>query len=229
MARAVRKRKKIDAWKTKTLYEVFAPRMFGEAKIGETIASDASNLIGRVLETTVKDLTNDFSKQHIKLRFQIADVKGDRVYTKFKGHSLSRDYMRSQIRRKTTRVERVTDVETKDNQKLRVKTIALAVGRAQTAQEKLIRKIMADRVAKAAKKLNLDQFVQEVVLGKISSDMYKAANKIYPLKRVEVRKVKVLEKKPEAETKEGQDTTSCQVSGKEQQRSWLAKGNCDEA
>ncbi|MDI6654878.1 MAG: 30S ribosomal protein S3ae [Candidatus Hydrothermarchaeota archaeon] len=202
MARVIRKRKKIDAWKTKTLYEVFAPRMFGEAKIGETLASDASGLIGRVLETTVRDLTNDFSKQHIKLRFQIADVKGDKAYTKFKGHSLSRDYMRSQIRRKTTRVERVTDVETKDNQKLRVKTIALAVGRAQTAQEKLIRKIMADRVAKAAKKLNLDQFVQEVVLGKISSDIYKAANKIYPLKRVEVRKVKVLEKKPGIEVKE---------------------------
>lgn len=201
MARAVRKRKKTDAWKTKTIYEVFAPGMFGEAKIGETLASDSSSLISRVLETTAKDLTNDFSKQHIKLRFQITDVRGDKAYTKFKGHSLSRDYMRSQIRRKTTRVERATDVETKDSQKLRVKTIALAVGRAQTAQEKLIRKIMMNRVTGAAKKLNLDQFVQEVVLGKISSDMYRAASKIYPLKRVEVREIKVLEKKSGAETK----------------------------
>lgn len=207
MARAIRKRKKVDAWKTKTVYEVFAPGMFGEAKIGETLAGEASSLVGRVVETTARDLTNDFSKQHIKLRFQIIDVKGDKAYTKFKGHSLSRDYMRSQIRRKTTRVEKVTDVETKDGQKLRVKTIALAVGRAQTAQEKLIRKIMSDRVAKAAKKLSLDQLVQEVVLGKISSDMYKTASKIYPLKRVEVRKIKVLEKKPEGEKKIGQDAT----------------------
>lgn len=202
MARTIKKRKKIDAWKTKSLYDIFAPKMFGEVKIGETLASDASSLVGRVVETTARDLTNDFSKQHIKLRFQIIDIKGDRAYTKFKGHSLSRDYMRSQIRRKTTRVERVTDVETKDAQKLRVKTIALAVGRAQTAQEKLIRKIMSDRVTKTAKKLNLDQFMQEVVIGKISSDMYKAASKIYPLKRVEVRKVKVLKKKPEGEIKE---------------------------
>lgn len=199
MARAVRKRKKIDAWKTKSLYDIFAPKMFGEAKIGETLASDASTLVGRVVETTARDLTNDFSKQHIKLHFQIFDVKGDGAYTKFKGHSLSRDYMRSQIRRKTTRVEGVADVETKDGQRLRVKTIALAVGRAQTAQERLIRKIMSDRVAKSAKKLNLDHFMQEVVLGKISSDMYKTANKIYPLKRVEVREIKVLEKKAEGE------------------------------
>jgi small subunit ribosomal protein S3Ae len=141
----------------------------------------------------MRDLTGDFTKQHIKLRFQIDDVKGENAYTKFAGYSLSRDYMRSQIRRKTTRIEGVTNVTTKDGSKLRVKTIALAVGRAQTAQEKLVRKTMSNTVENAATKLPLDQFVQEVVLGKVSSDMYKAVNKIYPVKRVEIRKIKVLE------------------------------------
>lgn len=192
MAKAAKKRKKVDAWKTKKWYEVFTPKMFGEAKIGETLASDPSTLVGRVIETTIRDLTGDFSKQHIQLVFQIDEVKGDKAYTKFKAHSLSRDYMRSQIRRKTTRMEGVTDVTTKDGHRLRVKTIALALGRAQTAQEKAIRKIMLSKVFKAAKKSPLDQFIQQVVLGKTSSEMYKAANKIYPLKRVEVRKVKML-------------------------------------
>jgi small subunit ribosomal protein S3Ae len=192
MARAVRKRKKIDTWKTKRWYSVFTPKMFGEARIGETLASNPESLIGRVIETTMKDLTGDISKQHVKLKFQITEVNGDKAYTKFKSQSLSRDYMRSQIRRKTTRVEGVTDVVTKDGHKLRVKTIALALGRAQTAQEKAIRRIMSSKVLKAAKRASLDQFIQEVVLGKTSSDMYKAANKIYPLKRVEVRKVRVL-------------------------------------
>ena len=187
-----KKRKKVDTWKTKTWYEVFTPKMFGEAKIGDTLASDPTALIGRVVEATVRDLTGDFSKQHIKLEFQIEDVKGDKAYAKFKSHSLSRDYMRSQIRRKTTRVEGVTDVTTKDGHKLRIKTIALARGRAQTAQEKTIRKIMSNRVFKTASKVTLDQFIQEVVLGRVSSNIYKAANSIYPLKRVEVRKVKML-------------------------------------
>ncbi|MDP6459403.1 MAG: 30S ribosomal protein S3ae [Candidatus Hydrothermarchaeota archaeon] len=191
MAKA-KKRKKIDTWKTKKWYEVFTTKMFGEAKIGDALASDPAALKGRVVEATVRDLTGDFSKQHIKLEFQIEDVRGDKAYAKFKSHSLSRDYMRSQIRRKTTRMEGVTDVTTKDGHMLRVKTIALARGRAQTAQEKTIRKIMSNRVFKTANKVTLDQFIQEVVLGRIATDMYKAANKIYPLKRVEVRKVKML-------------------------------------
>lgn len=191
----VRKRKKVDTWKDKGWYEVLAPKMFNEVKVGETISSNPTNLIGRIVEASMKDIIGDFSKQHIKLRFQIEDVKGDKAYTRFKGQSLSREYMRSQIRRKTTRVEGVADVETKDGIRLRVKTIGLAMGRAQTAQEKLVRKIMIDIVRKAAGEAPLEQFIQEVVQGKLSMDMYKASNKIYPLKRIEVRKIQLLEPK----------------------------------
>lgn len=196
------KRKKIDTWKTKKWYDLIAPKMFGEKKIGETLISTPSGLVGRVVESTLRDITGDFSKQHIKLRFQVTDVKEGIVNTKFAGYSLSREYMRSQIRRKTTRIEGVTDVETNDRYKLRVKTIALAVGRAQTAQEKLVRKVMFDAVGKAAKKSNLDLFIQEVVQGRVSTNMYRAANKIYPLKRVEVRKIKVLEEPETGKEKE---------------------------
>ncbi len=188
-----RKRKGIDTWKTKKWFEVYAPKMFGEAHIGDTLASEPSTLVGRVIEATMKDLTGDFSRQHIKLKFQITNVEGDKAYTKFRGQSLSRDYMRSQIRRKTTRVEGVTSVVTKDGVKLRVKTIALAVGRAQTSQEGVIRKIMSEAVRELASAATLDQFIHEIVLGKVSTEVYKKANKIYPLKRVEVRKTKMLE------------------------------------
>ncbi|RLG58159.1 MAG: 30S ribosomal protein S3ae, partial [Candidatus Hydrothermarchaeota archaeon] len=120
MARA-RAKRKVDTWKTKKWYDIYAPKMFGEIKIGETVASNPENLIGRVIEVTLKDITGEFTKQHIKLKFQIHEVKGDKAYTKLKGHELSREYMRSQIRRKTTRVEGIVDVVTKDGQKLRVR------------------------------------------------------------------------------------------------------------
>jgi small subunit ribosomal protein S3Ae len=194
MARARRKRK-IDTWKTKKTYDIIAPPMFDEKKIGETISSDPANLLGRTITVTMREISGDFSKQHIKVTFQIKDVKGNQAFTKFKGQALSRDYMRSQIRRKTTRVETVVDVETEDGQGLRVKVIGLAVGRAQTSQERLIRKRMTELVKEMAGKTPLDQFIQDVVRGRISITLYRKLNKIYPLKRVEVRKIKVLESK----------------------------------
>jgi small subunit ribosomal protein S3Ae len=190
MARA---RRRVDTWKTKRWYEILAPKGFGEVKIGETLASDPSSLIGRTVETTMRELAGDFTKQHIKLKFVITDVKGNQAYTAFKGHALSREYMRSQIRRKSTRVEGVVDVTTKDGWKLRVKTIAIAIGRVQTAQEKAIRRVMSDLVKKEAEEKDLDLLIQEIIQNRLSVNMYRAASKIYPLKRVEVRKVKVLE------------------------------------
>ncbi|WP_456475715.1 30S ribosomal protein S3ae [Candidatus Pyrohabitans sp.] len=193
MARVAVKRRKIDTWKTKKWYNILAPKIFGGVKIGETLASNPEQLIGRVIEATMKDITGDFTKQHIKLRFKITEVRGNNAYTRFEGQRLSREYMRSQIRRKSTRVEGIVDAITKDGHKLRIRVIALAFGRAQTSQECAIRRILVDMVKTAAEEREFDSFVQEVVSGKIAASMYRAASKIYPLKRVEVRKIKVLE------------------------------------
>ncbi len=202
MARAVRKRRMVDTWKTKKWYNILAPKMFEEVKIGETLANSPENLIGRVIEVTMKDITGDFTKQHIKLKFQIVDVRGENAYTVFKGQRLSREYLRSQIRRKNTKVEGILDVVTKDNHKIRVKVIALGYGRAQTSQEKKIRALLVDMVKNFAQEKTLDEFVQDSVNGKIPSEIYRSANKIYPLKRVEIRKIKYLSEVQPAITEE---------------------------
>lgn len=205
MARA--KRKKIDSWKTKEYYEIIAPKMFREEKLGETLSSDPKNIVGRTIKTTLRNITGDFSKQHIKLEFKVEDVSGKRAHTKFVTQSLSRDYMRSQIRRKTTRIEGVVDVYTKDRYKIRVKAIALAIGRAQTAQEKLVRKSMFEVVREGAGERELGDFVHDVVMGRLASRMQKRASKIYPLKRVEIRKTKVLEEPGKAKNRRGEKKT----------------------
>jgi small subunit ribosomal protein S3Ae len=192
MAKAKRQRRKIDTWKTKKWIDIMAPSLFGEQRIGETFSSDPENIVGRKIEVPLSKLIGDYSKQHVTLKFQITDVQEKKAKTRFLGHFITREYMRSLIRRKTTRIEGVSDVVTKDGVKVRIKAIALALGRAQTLQEKLIRKIMHDVAARYAKDLNFDKFINDVVIGRIPSAMYRESGKIYPLKRMEVRKTEVL-------------------------------------
>ncbi|RLI11050.1 30S ribosomal protein S3ae, partial [Candidatus Bathyarchaeota archaeon] len=47
-------------------------------------------------------------------------------------------------------------------------------------------------VEEKASTLTLDQFAQEIVLGKIASDIYNEAKKIAPLRHVGIRKSKLL-------------------------------------
>ncbi|MCD6373136.1 MAG: 30S ribosomal protein S3ae [Thermococcus sp.] len=186
-----------DKWKMKEWFVVYAPDFFGSKEIGLTPADDPEKVIGRVIETTLKDLTGDFTKGQVKLYFKIYDVKGQNAYTKFKGHTLARSYIRSLVRRRTTRVDGIFNITTKDGYKLRVMGMVIAYRRIQTSQERAIREIIRDIIYKKAEELDFKDFVMEAVTGKMAAEIAKEARKIYPIKRAEIRKIKVLAE-PEA-------------------------------
>jgi len=198
-----RERAKVrDKWKFKKWYAVISPPYFGNKEIGLTPADEPEKLVGRVIETTLYDITGDFNQIHVKLYFQINDVKGEVAYTKFKGHEWARDYLRSLVRRRTSRIDGIFNVTTKDGYKLRLSAVAFTVSRAKTSQEKAIRKIMKEIIEKKAQQLNFEDFVQECVLGKIGSEIYNEAKKIIALRKCDIRKSKLLEEPaPEKQTR----------------------------
>ena len=203
-----------DKWRSKRWFTVIAPEYFGGVEIGSVVADDPQKLIGRTVESTLYDVTEDFAHQYMKMYFQITNVEGKRALTIFKGHEYSRDYLRSLVRRRTTRIDCVTNVVTKDGYKLRVSAVAFTLVRIKTSQEKEIRAVMKRIIEEKAAALTFNQFVQESVLGKIASDIYNEAKKIVPLRHVGIRKSKLLSKpageigKESSETSETTEETS---------------------
>jgi small subunit ribosomal protein S3Ae len=138
----------------------------------------------------------------LKMFFQINEIDGKTARTLFKGHEYSRDYLRSLVRRRTTKVDGLFNLTTKEGYKLRVAVSALTLSRINTSQEKLIRNMMGKTVNEKAAALTLDQFVQEMVLGKIASDVYNKAKKVAPLRHVGIRKSKLIEQPAQAPLQE---------------------------
>ena len=192
------KRRVRDKWRSKAWYTVTSPPYFGNTELGSIPTDDPNKLIGRIMDGTLYDLTNDFAHQYLKMYFQVLKVEGKKAYTIFKGHEYSRDYLRSLVRRRTTRVDQLVDVTTKDRYKLRVAVSAFTLTRIKTTQQQIIRRIMKQTVVEKASVLTFDQFVQEVVLGKIASDVYNEAKKIAPLRHVGIRKSRLLAQPPVA-------------------------------
>jgi small subunit ribosomal protein S3Ae len=182
---------KAEGWKAKSWYNLVAPDMFGKTNIGETVADVPEKLIGRIVEITLGELTNDLSKQNTKLILKIDRVGGDSAYTKYMGHQLTQDYLRSLVKRQTSAVETNISVTTKDGYTLRVKPSCFTIKRARANQVKAIRSIMNNVIAAKAKELDMQQFVQDVVTGKLSASIYHDVKPIYPLRRVEVRKTEI--------------------------------------
>lgn len=181
-----------DKWKGKDWYTIMSPPYFGGTELGTAPSDDQSKLIGRVVESTLYDLTNDFAHQYLKMYFQVSEVDGKTARTIFKGHEYSRDYLRSLVRRKTTRIDMIDNATTKDGYQLRLAVTAFTLVRIRTTQEQAIRAMMKKIMQEKAKELTFDQFVQEVVLGKIASDIYNEAKKVAPLRHVGIQKSKLL-------------------------------------
>ncbi len=181
-----------DKWRSKTWYMVIAPSFFGNIELGSIPAQEEQMLIGRVVEATLYDITGDFSHHYLKMFFQIHHIEGKSARTLFKGHEYSRDFLRSLVRRRTTKVDGLFNLNTKDGFKLRISVSALTLSRIKTSQEKIIRDMMEKIIRDKAAALTLDQFVQEMVLGKIASDIYNQAKLVAPLRHVGIRKSKLL-------------------------------------
>jgi small subunit ribosomal protein S3Ae len=181
-----------DKWRQKKWYVVVAPAAFGNVELGKTLSDDPQKLVGRILESTLYNITEDFSQLHVKLYFRITKVEGDKAYAIFKGHDLARDYLRSLVRRGSSRIDGIFPMVTKDGYRLRVAVIALSTVRTKSSQKHNIRHIMEDVISKKNDQLLYDELVQQLVLGKIASEIYNAAKSVYPLRKIEVRKSEVV-------------------------------------
>jgi len=181
-----------DKWRSKSWYTVMGPPYFGSIDLGAIPADESEKLVGRIIDSTLYEITNDFAHQYLKMYFQITEVDGKTAHTIFKGHEYSRDYLRSLVRRRTTKVDGLFNIITKDRYKMRVAVSAFTLSRIRTTQERRIRAIMERITKEKGSTLTLEQIAQEIVLGKIASDIYNEAKKIAPLRHVGIRKSKLL-------------------------------------
>lgn len=180
-----------DKWRAKEWYKIYAPEMFSKMQLGETPADNPDGVMGRITEATVQDLTGDFSKMHIKIRFKVINVSGLDAHTVFNGHDLTSDYVRRLTRRKRTKTDAVVDVNTKDGWAMRVKPMAVSEQRIQASQETAIRVIMQEETRKAASSATIGEFVRMIIMGELSKRISDASKIIVPIKRIEIRRSEV--------------------------------------
>ena len=190
MSKATRKVR--DKWRLKEWYDVYSPSYFGENLVASIPCEVPAAIIGRVVETTLYDITNDFAHQSIKLYFLVVNAQDHRANTILKSHEYATDYLRSLVRRGSTRMDGIFNATTRDQFSSRISIVAFTRDRIKASQEHGVRQIMRQIVEDKAANLNYDQLAQEAVLGKLGSDIYNLAKKIAPLRHVGVRKSRLV-------------------------------------
>jgi small subunit ribosomal protein S3Ae len=190
----VRKTRKIkDKWKEKRWVTVFAPESFNNIPIAYVPITSDKTAVGRVVEVTLFDiLKGDPSQHQYKLFFQINKVTEEKATTVFKRYEYAKEFLRSLIRRGSSRINFVIDSKTKDGYVFRIKILTLSHRELNTSRKRALRLEAKKQIERIVPQMTIDEFVQAACYGKISSDIMAATKKIIRVRHVGLEKVRLL-------------------------------------
>jgi len=177
--------------KGKTWFTIKSPKFLGGKDIGETLAADPKLVIGRVISTTLFDITGDPSKYYVKLFFKVTELDGNNANTIFYGHDCTRDFVARVVQLFTTRIDTSDVVSLKDN-KMRIKTIAVSMQQVRAGVASDIRKKISAMIIEKISQMSTEEFLANFISGQLQNDIRTELNKIYPLRTFEIRKSEVL-------------------------------------
>jgi len=190
---ARRKTRVKDKWREKRWITVLAPDSFNNVPVAYIPITDDENAVGRVIDVTLFDiLKGDQSQHQYKIYFQIDKVQGDRATTIFKKYEYAKEFLRSMIRRGSSKINLVIDAKTKDGYIFRLKVLILTHRQLNTSRQNALRLIAQDVIQKTVPQMTIDQFVQATCYGKINSDIMAAAKKLIRVRHVGFEKVKLV-------------------------------------
>jgi len=190
----VRKTRKIkDKWKEKRWVTVFAPESFNNIPIAYVPITSDKTAVGRVVEVTLFDiLKGDPSQHQYKLFFQIDKVTEEKATTIFKRYEYAKEFLRSLIRRGSSRINFVIDTKTKDGYVFRIKILTLSHRELNTSRKHALRLEAKKQIERIVPQMTIDEFVQAACYGKINSDIMAATKKIIRVRHVGLEKVRLL-------------------------------------
>ena len=188
----------------KQWYDIIAPRLFDEKKIGETLSADPKRLIGRTISVSLADLTGDYSKFYIKLLFQIERID-EKAHAKFIGHECMHERVYRMVHRYMRRVDCIQDVVTRDNKVVRIKIVFILLKRVNTSIKNSARNGTEKLLGRIAKEKTFDDFVKMMITEELQNAIKKEISKIYPVGNIEVRKSELLGEAEKLETEKKEE------------------------
>jgi len=170
-----------------------APESFNNIPVAYIPITNDKTAVGRVVEVTLFDiLKGDPSQHQYKIFFQINKVSGEKATTIFKRYEYSKEFLRSLIRRGSSRINFSIDAKTKDGHIFRIKILTLSHRELNTSRKRALRLEAKKQIEKIVPHMTIDEFAQAACYGKISSDIMATTKKIIRVRHVGLEKVKLL-------------------------------------
>jgi len=191
MAKNLKKKQVKIKVKKKIWFKVLAPAIFGMKEIGESYLTTAEDAVGRVMKVNLRNLTGSMRDQNVYITLKISGIKGTALQTRAVGYELVPIFLKRIVRKRSSRIDEVLSFKSKDGQELKLKALILTFNRNNRSVGTSIRKALQEMLNEEIAKENFETFLSNLVNLKVQHSLKKKLNKIYPLKDVLIRDMRL--------------------------------------
>ncbi len=181
--------KSTDKWKNKRWFNIYTPKILGEAPIGEMPAKEDSNASGRVIKVSLSWITKNPAHSFMNVGLKVKRIDSNAAHTEIKYLENNYGYIHSLVKRYKSAIYTVDNVKDKDGKALVVKLLAITSGRIPTPKRTGIRKELSKFAVAYTSSLNGEEFLKSVIEGKLQEEGLKVIKKIAPISKLEVKRI----------------------------------------
>ncbi len=181
-------RKKVKLKKQKKKwFNLLASPEFKEQPIGETMAFEAENAIGRTVCVNLSNLSREVRRQNKSITFRVTEVKENNAHTEIFRYEIPQMHIKRLVRKERDKVEDAFRIKTKEGIELMIKPLLLTRNHTQNSVKTALKKATREFLKKEAKGKSYSELVLSLLNNGLQKSLKSSLKTIYPLSLAEIR------------------------------------------
>jgi small subunit ribosomal protein S3Ae len=189
----VRKANVVRRKKKKRWFDIVAPKEFKGRVMGETVASEPNEVVGRALKVNLMNILDDYKRQGVNIRFKIESVNDNNAVCKTIGYEMLKSHSRRSVRKGADKMDDSFVVESKEGIKFRIRPMIITRHRVSDAVVSEIRRRAKDYITSRLNELNTPEIFESVIYAKMQKDLRYSLMKLCPIGACEIRAIDIVE------------------------------------
>ncbi len=199
-----KKQEKTTKIKKKNWYSIIAPKLFRNVVLGETLLTESKLALNKPITQNLMNLTSDVKRQNVNIKFIVDKVDGNKAYTSLIGYDMVPGSIKRLTRRRSQKIEPSFVCETSDNRKIRLKPLLFTRSATKGSVNAKLCNTAVEYLTRAVKKVTFDNLVTDIISYKLQSSASAYLKKIYPLRKFEIKSMRLEKEKKPSESKEAE-------------------------
>ncbi len=170
----------------KKWFSIIAPSGFGNVEIGESLAFESGDLIGRSIISNLSSLGGQVRKQNVKIKFVVSEIIDNKGVTNTDSFSLVSSYVKRVARRGKTKIDDSFVIKLKDVD-VRIKPLVITMNKVKSSVRKELRRGIKEFLVEYCSKKKFDDVISSLVKSALQRDMKHRLKRIYPVSVAEIR------------------------------------------